>query len=62
MAACIARVSLTVVPDTNVLIIARWGVRELAVGVVAVNTAMLRPSKQTTDAYSPLVLDLAHMS
>ncbi|KAF2711881.1 hypothetical protein K504DRAFT_374326, partial [Pleomassaria siparia CBS 279.74] len=45
MAACIIRVSLTVVPDVSLRIIARWGVRELSIGILAVNTAALRPSK-----------------
>ena len=45
MAACIARVSSTVVPDITIRIIARWGARELAIALVAVNTASLRPSK-----------------
>ncbi|CAI6337719.1 unnamed protein product [Periconia digitata] len=43
MAACITRVSLTVVPDITVSIIARWGARELSIALVAVNTAALRP-------------------
>ncbi|KAF2993034.1 hypothetical protein E8E13_000226 [Curvularia kusanoi] len=43
LAACIIRVSLTVVPHIFVLNIARWGVREFAVGIVAVNSASLRP-------------------
>jgi len=45
MAACIIRVSLTVVPNITVRIIARWGARELSIAMVAVNTAALRPSK-----------------
>lgn len=45
MAACIIRVSLTVVPNITIRIIARWGARELAIALVAVNTASLRPSK-----------------
>jgi hypothetical protein len=47
MTACIIRVSLTVVPNVTVRIIARWGARELAIALVAVNTASLRPSKFT---------------
>ncbi|KAH7112079.1 hypothetical protein B0J11DRAFT_598025, partial [Dendryphion nanum] len=43
MAACITRVSLTVVPNITVRIIARWGARELSIAMVAVNTASLRP-------------------
>lgn len=45
MAACIIRVSLTVVPNITIRIIARWGARELAIALVAVNSASLRPSK-----------------
>ncbi|KAJ4355857.1 uncharacterized protein N0V89_003878 [Didymosphaeria variabile] len=45
MAACITRVSLTVVPNITVRIIARWGARELSTAMVAVNSASLRPSK-----------------
>jgi len=44
MSACITQVSLTVVPDITVRIIAGWGVRELAIALVAVNTESLRPS------------------
>ncbi|KAF2448236.1 hypothetical protein P171DRAFT_517818 [Karstenula rhodostoma CBS 690.94] len=43
MAACITRVSLTVVPNVTVRIIARWGARELSIAMVAVNSASLRP-------------------
>ncbi|PSN73314.1 hypothetical protein BS50DRAFT_444562, partial [Corynespora cassiicola Philippines] len=43
MSACIIRVSLTVVPNITVRIIARWGARELAIALVAVNSASLRP-------------------
>ncbi|KAJ4334117.1 hypothetical protein N0V95_009248 [Ascochyta clinopodiicola] len=39
----IIRVSLTVVPNIFVLNIARWGVREFCIAIVAVNTASLRP-------------------
>ncbi|KAH6639127.1 hypothetical protein C7974DRAFT_387910 [Boeremia exigua] len=42
-AACIIRVSLTVVPNIFVLNIARWGVREFCVAIIAVNSASLRP-------------------
>ncbi|UPX18149.1 uncharacterized protein EKO05_0008459 [Ascochyta rabiei] len=45
MAACIIRVASTVVPDITIRIIARWGAREIAIALVAVNTASLRPSK-----------------
>ena len=41
----IIRVSLTVVPDIFVLNIARWGVREFCIAIVAVNSASLRPSE-----------------
>lgn len=41
----IIRVSLTVVPNIFVLNIARWGVREFCIAIVAVNTAALRPSE-----------------
>jgi hypothetical protein len=41
----ITRVSLTVVPNISVLRIARWGVREFAIAIVAVNTVSLRPRK-----------------
>jgi len=43
LAACITRVSLTVVPNISVLRIARWGIREFAIAIVAVNTVSLRP-------------------
>ncbi|KAF1930457.1 uncharacterized protein M421DRAFT_418776 [Didymella exigua CBS 183.55] len=43
LAACIIRVSLTVVPNIFVLNIARWGVREFCIAIVAVNSAALRP-------------------
>ncbi|KAF2623090.1 hypothetical protein BU25DRAFT_462242 [Macroventuria anomochaeta] len=43
LAACIIRVSLTVVPNIFVLNIARWGVREFCIAIVAVNTASLQP-------------------
>jgi len=43
LAACIIRVSLTVVPDIFVLNIARWGIREFCIAIVAVNSASLRP-------------------
>lgn len=52
MAACIIRVSLTVVPNITIRIIARWGARELAIALVAVNTASLRPSKCYTRTQS----------
>lgn len=42
--ASITRVSLTVVPNIFVLNIARWGVREFCIAIVAVNSAALRPS------------------
>ncbi|KAF1970723.1 hypothetical protein BU23DRAFT_473044 [Bimuria novae-zelandiae CBS 107.79] len=45
LAACVTRVSLTVVPNITVRIIARWGTRELSIAMVAVNSASLRPSK-----------------
>lgn len=45
MAACITRVASTVVPNVTIRIIARWGARELAIALVAVNSASLRPSK-----------------
>ncbi|KAF9698608.1 hypothetical protein EKO04_003932 [Ascochyta lentis] len=43
MAACIIRVASTVVPNVTLRIIARWGARELAIALVAVNSASLRP-------------------
>ncbi|KAF3050611.1 hypothetical protein E8E11_010081 [Didymella keratinophila] len=43
LAACVIRVSLTVVPKISVLNIARWGVREFCIVILAVNTAALRP-------------------
>ncbi|UPX12133.1 uncharacterized protein EKO05_0002700 [Ascochyta rabiei] len=43
LAACITRVSLTIVQDIISLNIARWGVREFCIAIVAVNTASLRP-------------------
>ncbi len=45
MAACIVRVASTVVPNVTIRIIARWGARELAIALVAVNSASLRPSE-----------------
>lgn len=41
----IIRVSLTVVPNIFVLNIARWGVREFCIAIIAVNSASLRPSE-----------------
>ncbi|EMD64596.1 hypothetical protein COCSADRAFT_88406 [Bipolaris sorokiniana ND90Pr] len=43
LAACITRVSLTVVPNMFVLNIARWGIREFCIAIVAVNSACLQP-------------------
>ncbi|PSN64939.1 hypothetical protein BS50DRAFT_644848 [Corynespora cassiicola Philippines] len=43
LAACITRVTLSVDPNVSLATIARWGTRELTIGIVAVNTAMLRP-------------------
>ncbi|EMD85386.1 hypothetical protein COCC4DRAFT_75992 [Bipolaris maydis ATCC 48331] len=43
LAACITRVSLTVVPNIFVLNIARWGIREFCIAIVAVNSACLQP-------------------
>lgn len=48
LAACITRVSLTVVPNITVSIIARWGAREISIALVAVNSAALRPSKPSS--------------
>ncbi|KAJ4982897.1 hypothetical protein SVAN01_11599 [Stagonosporopsis vannaccii] len=42
-AACVIRVSLTVVPNIFVLNIARWAVRECCIAIIAVNSASLRP-------------------
>lgn len=53
MAACITRVSLTVVPNITVRIIARWGARELSIAMVAVNSASLRPSECSISAATP---------
>lgn len=41
----ILRVSLTVVPNIFVLNIARWGIREFCIAIIAVNSASLRPSE-----------------
>ncbi|KAF2124348.1 hypothetical protein P153DRAFT_390382 [Dothidotthia symphoricarpi CBS 119687] len=43
LAACITRVSLTVVPNISIFIIARWGIREFTIAIIAVNSAALRP-------------------
>ncbi|EUC43976.1 hypothetical protein COCMIDRAFT_99370 [Bipolaris oryzae ATCC 44560] len=43
LAACVTRVSLTVVPNIFVLNIARWGIREFCIAIVAVNSACLQP-------------------
>lgn len=45
MSYSVIRVSLTVVPNIFVLNIARWGVREFCIAIIAVNSASLRPSK-----------------
>lgn len=45
MATCIIRVASTVMPKVAIGIIARWGAQELAIALVTVNTASLRPSK-----------------
>ncbi|KAG9199004.1 hypothetical protein G6514_009189 [Epicoccum nigrum] len=64
LAACITRVSLTVVPDIFVLNIARWGVREFCIAIVAVNSASLRPmfrrSFWTTRSPTPEVQQRRH--
>lgn len=45
--------SLTVVPDIFVLNIARWGVREFCIAIVAVNSASLRPSELPSSLRQP---------
>nr|WGG62600.1 SorE [Stagonospora sp.] len=43
LGACILRVALTAVTGTSVLVIARWGIREIFVAIIAVNAAAIRP-------------------
>lgn len=49
----ITRVSLTVVPNIFVLNIARWGVREFCIAIIAVNSASLRPSNPPSSLPPP---------
>lgn len=44
---------LAVVPNASVLVIARWGIREIAVAILAVNAAALRPCRSPSTRLCP---------